>query len=222
MESITQENKPEDIKEAALESIAKLVQKTHFMNQDFHIGDVLSPQSIERRILLARPERYSILHEHVFDCVLSHRRSFAVDRLLQIQDEEELKEKGYFYTELSLICESLGLQLDLINATEKGVENYLRRITDGEILSYSGDPLKGEFAFPKAFVNNHFLEAHEDLNRSFQRWKLCSECGSKLRRMESEQPSHIGKRFYICSSCDFNVIVPELPFPEETVTFFVV
>ena len=65
------------------------------MNQDFHIGDVLSPQSIERRILLAKPERYSILREHTFDCVLSHRRSFVVDRLLLIRDEEDLKEKGW-------------------------------------------------------------------------------------------------------------------------------
>ena len=100
MESTTEQSKQKDIKKVALESIAKLIRKTHFMNQDFHIGDVLSPQSIERRILLAKPERYSILREHTFDCVLSHRRSFVVDRLLLIRDEEELKEKGYF---LSLI-----------------------------------------------------------------------------------------------------------------------
>ena len=222
MESTTEKNKQKDIKKVALGSIAKLIRKTHFMNQDFHIGDVLSPQSIERRILLAKPERYSILREHTFDCVLSHRRSFVVDRLLLIRDEEELKEKGYFYTELSLTCESLGLRLDLVNATEEGVKNYLRRIIDGEILSYSGDPLEGEFAFPKAYINKRFLKIHEDLNRCFQRWKLCPECGSKLKRMESDQPSHIGKRVYLCTSCDFNTVVPELPFPEETVTFIAV
>ena len=48
-----QSEKAKDIKKVALESIAKLVRKTHFMNQDFFIGDVLSPQSIERRILLS-------------------------------------------------------------------------------------------------------------------------------------------------------------------------
>ena len=224
MELETKQKKPKekDIKKIALESIAKLVKKTHFMNQDFHIGDVLSPQSIERRILLAKPERYSILSEHSFDCVLSHCRSFVVDRLLLIRDEEELSEKGYFYKELSLTCESLGLRLDLVNATEEGVKNYLRRIIDGEILSYSGDPLEGEFAFPKAYINKRFLNMHEDLNRCFQRWKLCPECSSKLKRMESDQPSHIGKRVYVCTSCDFNTVVPELPFPEETVTFIAV
>lgn len=214
-----------DIKKVALESIAKLVKETHFMNQDFFIGDVLSPQSIERRILLAKPERYSILSEHTFDCVLSHRRSFVVDRLLLICDEKDLKDRGWFYTELSLTCESLGLRLDLVNATEEGVKNYLSRIIDGEILSYSGDPIKGEFAFPKAYVNRRFLKMNEDLNRCFQRWKLCPECGSKLKRMESDQPSHIGKRVYICTNkteCKFHTLVPELPFPEETVTFIAV
>ena len=217
--------KIEELKKVALASIAKLVRKTHFMNQDFFIGDVLSPQSIERRILLAKPERYSILREHTFDCVLSHRRSFVVDRLLLIRDEEELKENGWFYTELSLTCESLGLRLDLVNATEEGVKNYLNRIIDGEILSYSGDPIEGEFAFPKAYINKRFLKMHEDLNRCFQRWKLCPECGSKLKLMESDQPSHFGKRVYICTNkpkCDFHTIVPELPFTEETVTFIAV
>lgn len=225
VEKYNDDLKMKGLKKTTLRAIAKLIRKTHYINQDFLLGDVLSPQSIERRILLSKPERYSILKDFQFDCVLSHSRSFVVDRLFIMRSKEELKENGQFYSELSLTCESLGLRLDIVSASQSSIDDYLKRISDGEILSYKGDPVEGEFAFPKAYVNKRFMKMHEDLNRNFQRWKLCPECASKLKRMESDQPSHIGKRVYICTNkprCNFHTVVPELPFPEETITFFAV
>jgi hypothetical protein len=200
-------------KDNFIDQIAESVQETHYHHKNISMQDALSIQSDQHQLILSKPERYSIFSDQTFDCVFFQRRGMAVDRILMVRELDEINGNGWFYRELSLTAESLGLIIDVVSVTNQGFDDYRKRIEEGEILSFSGHYLEFPISMPKVFVNPKYLKKHSGLNRRFQKNKLCPDCGEKMSRMASDQDSMKDKRIYLCPGtpeveCEFKVVVP--------------
>ena len=201
------------MKDEFIEQIAERVQDTHYHQRDILLKDALSVESDAYKFMSSKPERYSIFNDHVFDCIFFQRRGLNIDRMLIVRELEEINADGWLYQELTLTAESLGLTVDLVSLTEQGLNDYRSRISEGEILSYSGHYSEVPMPLPIKFVEPKFFKHHSGLNRRFQKNRLCPACGVKMNRMASDQKSMKGKRIYVCTDsseigCDFKVVVP--------------
>lgn len=201
-----------EVKDDFIDQIADSVKKTHYYHRDARMKDILSVQSDLYQKILSKPERYSLFNDHVFDCVFFQKQSLEVDRILIARDMEEINNNGWLYQELALIAESLGLSVDIVSITTQGFTDYREHIRKGEILNCSGHGNEISLPMPKVLVDTTYFEQYSDLNRHFQRTKLCPNCAKELKKMVSNKSTLINKYFFICpdKKCGFKVSAPKL------------
>lgn len=190
--------------------IEKVLEDSHFVHQDVFIPDALSVQSDNYNSIISKPERYSSLVDNACDVVLSHRSDTTIDRVVILRTLDDLKENGWIYQEMNLLCESLGFQLDTISLTEMGIQDYFKRIEMKEILSLKEERLKSPIAFPKAFFKDGGIES-DKIRKAFKSWLICPHCAEKVAVKMSDQESYKDKKIYICENteCDFKIALPK-------------